>query len=162
MAHLLPCKSLHPADECLAFDCEGVRKLDQKSFVISEEYGPSVRLFDFLGRQVQRWAIPAEFKLCSDPMADQAIGAYPNRGIEGLALSSDGARLVAAMQGPLVQDGEVESEKCLGVNTRWLILDSRNVDAATKQLVYPLTDESTGISEVLGARCGSLFGDRTR
>ena len=80
----------------------------------------------------------------------QAVGTFPNRGIEGLALSVDGTRLIASMQGPLIQDGVVEGEKCLGLNTRWLVLDSQNSDGAlSKQLVYPLTDESTGVSEVL-------------
>ncbi len=144
-----------PESQRLAFDCEGVRKLDAKSFILSDEYGPSVRQFGNDGVELQRWQMPPEFKLnpnASEPSAqgDNAKGTFPNRGLEGLALSADGRQLVAAMQGPLVQDGVVESEKCLGVNTRWLVLDSRDPSKVeVPQFVYPLTDESTGVSEVL-------------
>ncbi len=123
--------------------------------MLSDEYGPSVRRFGSDGVQMQRWLIPPQFKLCINPVELLAQGktpqgTFPNRGIEGLAISSDGRRLIAAMQGPLIQDGVVESEKCLGVHTRWLMLDSRDTESADcQQFVYPLTDESTGVSEVL-------------
>lgn len=134
----------------LAFDCEGLRLVNSKSIVVTDEYGPSVRLFSIDGRQQQRWSMPVDFKLCAEPTKPGVRGTYPNRGLEGVALSTDGATIVAAMQGPLVQDGVIEGEKCLGVNTRWLMLDSRNSSAkATQQFVYPLTDETTGVSEVL-------------
>ena len=137
-------------NQSLAFDCEGLRLVNSKSIVVTDEYGPSVRLFSIDGRQQQRLSMPVDFKLCAEPTKPGVRGTYPNRGLEGVALSTDGATIVAAMQGPLVQDGVIEGEKCLGVNTRWLMLDSRNSSAkATQQFVYPLTDETTGVSEVL-------------
>jgi hypothetical protein len=102
------------------------------------------------GNQEHAWTLPTEFKLCPQPNEPAAIGAFTNRGLEGLARSVDGTKLVAAMQGPLLQDGAVEGEKCLGLNTRWLVFDRQNKHAAaSKQLVYQLTDESTGVSEIL-------------
>lgn len=136
--------------QSVAFDCEGMRVLDPKSLVLSDEYGPSVRLFGMDGNQEHAWTLPTEFKLCPQPNEPAAIGAFTNRGLEGLARSVDGTKLVAAMQGPLLQDGAVEGEKCLGLNTRWLVFDRQNKHAAaSKQLVYQLTDESTGVSEIL-------------
>ncbi|MDX1930290.1 MAG: esterase-like activity of phytase family protein [Pirellulaceae bacterium] len=136
--------------ESIAFDCEGIRQFDSKSFAISDEYGPSVRLFDASGKQFDHWGLPSAFRLCANSNEKGAMGTFPNRGLEGLARSRDGGQLIAAMQGALVQDGVVEGEKCLGLNTRWLVIDSQNKRAGrTKQLVYPLTDESTGVSEVL-------------
>ena len=138
------------ATQSVAFDCEGIRCLNPKSMAISDEYGPSLRLFGTDGMQQKQWTLPADFRLCENPAARGARGTFPNRGIEGLALSTDGKLLIAAMQGPLVQDGVVEGEKCLGLNTRWLVLDSQSTtNPPLKQLLYRLTDESTGISEVL-------------
>jgi hypothetical protein len=134
----------------LALDSEAMRVLDPKTFALSDEYGPSVGLFGFDGKQQRRWKLPTEFALAVGAAAPLEVGTYPNRGLEGLALSADGTQLVAAMQGPLVQDGVIEGEKCLGLNTRWLVLDRRDPEIAPlKQLAYPLTDESTGVSEVL-------------
>jgi hypothetical protein len=107
-------------------------------------------LFGSDGTQQHHWSLPQEFMLCESPHEKGAIGTFPNRGLEGLARSFDGMQIIAAMQGPLVQDGVVEGAKCLGINTRWLALDVQDKSSnATKHWVYPLTDESTGVSEVL-------------
>ncbi len=131
----------------LAHDSEGLRLLEGGTLVISEEYGPSVTLFSRSGQRLKPWTIPSQFKLCSDPDASNAVGTFPNRGLEGLATSTDGQFIIAAMQGPLIQDGRVESGKCLGTTTRWLCLDRRTGE--THQWLYPLCDESSGVSEIL-------------
>ena len=131
----------------LALDSEGLRMIDSKSIAITDEYGPSLRLFGIDGIQQRYWPLPSEFALNPLPNAPGARGTFPNRGLEGLAKSSDGKQLIAAMQGPLIQDGVVEGEKCLGVNTRWLCVDMTT--GKSKQWVYPLSNESTGVSEVL-------------
>lgn len=144
--------SVNPgAKESLALDSEGLRLFDAKTWVISDEYGPAIHLFGRDGRRTERWDLPISFRLCATPDKPDAVGTYPNRGMEGLAISSDGKKLVGAMQGPLVQDGTVEGDKCLGLFTRWLVLDRETTvrDRSHSQWVYPLTDESTGVSEVL-------------
>ncbi len=135
------------ADGLQALDSEGIRLIDSKWLAISEEYGPSISQFDLLGRRVRQWSLPDGFALSRNPHLPEARGTFPNRGLEGLTLSTDGSMLVAAMQGPLIQDGQVEGEKCLGVNTRLLTLSL--IGQPTKQWVYRLTDESAGISEIL-------------
>lgn len=75
------------------------------------------------------------------------VGTFTNRGLEGIAVTPDQSRLVAAMQGPLVQDGRIENNKCLGLITRWFSYNLDNGESA--EWVYPLDDESTGVSEVL-------------
>ncbi len=74
-------------------------------------------------------------------------GTFTNRGMEGVTLIPGSDRYLIAMQGPLIQDGRVEANKCLGLKTRWILgeLSSNR----TREIVYPLTDESTGVSEVL-------------
>jgi hypothetical protein len=57
------------------------------------------------------------------------------------------------MQGPLVQDGRLENNKCYGTWTRWLVIDMQDGSigqgGSTVQWSYALDDESTGVSEVL-------------
>lgn len=139
------------ATESLALDSEGLRLFDAKSWIVSDEYGPAIHLFGLDGSRTERWDLPSSFRLCATPDQPDAVGTYPNRGMEGLAISSDGKKFVGAMQGPLIQDGAVEGEKCLGLFTRWLVLDKETAgrDRSQSQWVYPLTDESTGVSEIL-------------
>ncbi|MCU0714843.1 MAG: esterase-like activity of phytase family protein [Pirellula sp.] len=144
--------SLKPgAKESLALDSEGLRLFDDKTWIISDEYGPAIHLFGRDGVRTERWELPSSFRLCASPDMPNAIGTYPNRGMEGLAISSDRSKFIGAMQGPLVQDGIVEGDKCLGLYTRWLVMNRETAgrDKSHAQWVYPLTDESTGVSEVL-------------
>lgn len=144
--------SLKPGTkESLALDSEGLRLFDAKTWILSDEYGPAIHLFGHDGTRTERWELPRAFRLCATPDEPDAVGTYPNRGMEGLAVSSDGKQFIGAMQGPLVQDGVVEGDKCLGLFTRWLAMNSDTAgrDRFHSQWVYPLTDESTGVSEVL-------------
>ena len=131
----------------LALDGEGLRLLNDRTLLISEEYGPSISVFGQDGRRLKPFAIPAEFRLSASPEAPDAQGTFPNRGLEGLALSVDGRQVLSVMQGPLIQDGRIVDGKCLGLATRWLCID--RIDGSTKQFLYPLTDESSGVSEIL-------------
>ena len=51
------------------------------------------------------------------------------------------------IQSPLIQDGEMNEDKCLGLNCRWIIFDAdRQLE---KEVVYQLDDLKAGVSEVL-------------
>lgn len=130
-----------------SLDPEGIRRSADGLFVISDEYGPSIDWFDREGLLQKSLSIPDHFKLSEKLSPPMTRGTYTNRGIEGISLSPDGRWLIAAMQGPLVQDGRIENNKCLGLATRWLVCDLQN--GATKEWLYLLDDESTGLSEVL-------------
>jgi hypothetical protein len=132
----------------LALDSEGLRVLNQKALIISDEYGPSVSSFDLRGERTGTYVLPKGFSLCEAPSQVSATGTYPNRGLEGLAITPNGSTLIAAMQGPLVQDGRLEGDKCLGLHTRWVRWDL-TADTGTSQLLYVLADESSGVSEIL-------------
>ncbi len=71
---------------------------------------------------------------------------FPNRGLEGVAITPSGERMVAVLQSPLIQDGEIIENQCRGLNCRWLVY---NQGQLSKQVVYPLDNVSTGVSEVL-------------
>lgn len=143
----LQLKNWDKTDRCPSYDPEGIRTMGQDRVVISDEYGPYLDLFSKDGQHLKNFALPKSFALSEKQSPAFVQGTYTNRGLEGVAVSPDGKTLVGVMQGPLVQDGRVENSKCLGVWTRWIALDIAT--GITKQWVYQLDDESTGVSEVL-------------
>ncbi|MFN7738007.1 MAG: esterase-like activity of phytase family protein [Pirellula sp.] len=132
---------------CPSYDPEGIRCLGSERVVISDEYGPNIDIFDRSGRMMKSVALPSRYALSERRSTPMTVGTFTNRGLEGIAVTPDQSRLVAAMQGPLVQDGRIENNKCLGLITRWFSYNLDNGESA--EWVYPLDDESTGVSEVL-------------
>jgi hypothetical protein len=130
-----------------ALDPEGLRRLPGGELLISDEYGPHLAVFSADGKLQREYLLPERFRLAAGPDYAHRTGVYPNRGLEGVSSSPDGRWIVAAMQGALIEDGRVEKEKCLGINTRWILLDSDNRKSV--EVVYQLDSESSGVSEVL-------------
>lgn len=142
-------------------DPEGVRRSPRGTLWISEEYGPWIDEFSMDGVHLRRIAPPARFQIATpdgDPARElpphNARGRQPNRGFEGLAISEDGSRLWAILQGPLIQDGALgmENER-IGRNVR--VLEVHPESGATREFVYTMNSAAAGISEVLS------FEDRT-
>jgi hypothetical protein len=134
-------------ERCPSFDPEGIRSMGNAGVIISDEYGPYIDQFSKEGKHIRNFAIPKSFLLSEKQTPSLVQGAFSNRGLEGVAVSPDGRTIIGAMQGPLVQDGRIEKNKCLGVWTRWIVIDAQS--GKSKQWVYRLDDESTGVSEVL-------------
>jgi hypothetical protein len=144
---LEPIRSWNGSGHAPSLDPEGIRYASGDRLVISDEYGPSLDWFDRDGALRDSLPVPDHFRLSEKLSPPMTRGTFPNRGIEGISLTPNGRCLVAAMQGPLVQDGRIESNKCLGLATRWLVYDLRG--GPPKEWLYLLDDESTGVSEVL-------------
>jgi hypothetical protein len=106
-----------------AFDPEGIRKLDGANFIISDEYGPRVVLVDESGKVARELKVPEAFRLREPVDGKYTRGAFPNRGLEGVAVTPSGNRYVAVIQSPLVQ--------------------------VARQVVYQLDNVKAGVSEVL-------------
>ena len=140
-------KGWNEPGRCPSYDPEGVRCLGNDTLVISDEYGPYIDLFGIDGSHRKSFQLPTTFPLSERRTVPFTEGAFTNRGFEGVALSSDRKTIIGAMQGPLVQDGRIEKSKCIGLWTRWLVIDIET--GKTKQLAYPMDDETTGVSEVL-------------
>lgn len=132
--------------ECPSLDPEGFRRLGS-NVIASDEYGPSIQTFGIEGGFVSKLPLPPKFALAERRTPAMQQGTFSNRGLEGLSVTPDQSLIVGAMQGPLVQDGRIENNKCLGVRTRWICYQV----ATTKfsELLYELDDETTGVSEVL-------------
>jgi hypothetical protein len=135
----------------LRLDPEGVRVSPQGTLYISDEYGPFLYEFDMKGRRLASLPIPARFQVPNpqaDPKEELAMnktGRVPNRGMEGLAITPDGSKLVGIMQSPLIQDGGRK-----GTNVRILEIDIAR--RKTREFVYVLDSFHTGISEIVAIK----------
>ena len=142
-------------DRNLRLDPEGVRVGRGGELFVSDEYGPVVYQFDAAGKRVRALPVPAKFRVAKpnkSPAAElpphNTAGRVPNRGMEGLAITPDGAKLLGAMQGPLIQDGALDAKGGhAGVNCRLLEIDI--VSGKTREFVYRLDGPVHGVSEVV-------------
>jgi hypothetical protein len=136
------------------FDPEGLRIAPGGELLISEEYGPSIHEFSKDGQRIRNFAIPARYLIANpSPVALEEArntsGRQPNRGLEGLAITPDGKYIIAALQGPLIQDSipaAVEGKRT-GVCCRFIEVELAT--GKTRELLYPLDQPANGISEIL-------------
>lgn len=149
------CSAIDPQrpDGGLRFDPEGLRSDGERLF-LSDEYGPAVVQFDPSGRRVRQVPLPARFRIAQSHAAPEEelrqnqSGRIPNRGLEGLAISADGSRLYAAMQGPLIQDSAPGAKgRRYGRYVR--LLEIAPANGHLRELAVPLDDVQTGVSEIL-------------
>ncbi len=130
------------------YDPEGIRAGADGTMFVVDEYGPSLDVFSNSGRRVRRLSIPEKFRSTNahgDPkveLQNSRAGRVPNRGFEGLAVSPDRSKLLAAMQSPLIQDGGRD-----GVNVRLLEFSAETGD--TREMVYVLDNAEYGLSEIV-------------
>ena len=127
-------------------DPEGIRVAnDGRSVFISDEYGPYVYEFDRRsGRRLRVFTLPAKFAASrlspvgADEISGNTSGRVANKGMEGLAITPDGKKLVGIMQNSLIQDG--------GPTLRIVTIDIPS--GRTREYAYTLTTGS-GASEIL-------------
>ena len=131
-------------------DSEGIAVAPDGTLWISDEYGPHILQFDQTGKQIGALKAPEGFEIATPgpnlktEMATNKIGRATNRGAEGLTITPSGRYLAIAMQSPLLQDGGQK-----GLNSRIVIYDLQNKNAAPRQFIYPFDDTKMGISEIL-------------
>jgi hypothetical protein len=127
-------------------DPEAVRvSADGKSIFVSDEYGPYIYQFDrATGQRIKSFALPGNLAVSNlsaqgaVEIANNATGRVANKGIEGLAITPDGKKLVGILQAPLAQDK--------GKNVRIVTIDIAS--GATSEFAYKLTTGS-GVSEIV-------------
>jgi len=144
------------------FDTEGIRvSADGESVFISDEYGPYVYQFDrFSGVRLRSYALPQKFYVANqhpvgnDEITGNTIGRTANKGMEGLAITPDGTKLVGIMQNALIQDA---NEGGAAVNLlRIVTIDVAN--GTTHECAYLLTTGS-GVSEILAINSHEFLVD---
>ncbi len=136
-------------------DPEGIRIRNRDSVFVSDEYGPFLVEFSRSGRTQRQFSTPhsiAVANLSADPKEEDAknkTGRAANSGWEGLAITPDGSKLIAATQKSLLQDRlEENGKKVPGIHTRLVEFDL-STTASTRQLVYTLDTAKNGVSELL-------------
>ncbi len=136
-----------PHQPWTAFDPESVRMLPDKSLLISDEYGPHIVIVDESGRISNEFTVPDKFRLRSPENGTFSKGVYSNRGLEGIAVTPSGSRMIAIPQSPLIQDAVIENGYCMGLNCRCVVFDGNH--NCIREVVYQLDDLTSGTSEIL-------------
>lgn len=141
------------------FDSEAIAPWEGKT-VVSEEYGPTIAMFDNDGKMQLRWPVPDRFFVAkpsgneAEEIKNNTAGRQPNAGFEGLCSDGNGG-LLAILQRPLLQDGGLDANgKRVGRNVRLLQMCGPN--CKPREFVYVLDDPSAGVSEICHAG-GSEF-----
>jgi hypothetical protein len=88
-------------------DNEGLAVLPDGDYLVSSETGPSIRIFGRDGVEKSSLPVPARFAVAP---AGQATA---NATLEGLTISPDGRRIVAAMEGALAGDTDATLHRFL-------------------------------------------------
>ncbi|MFK7768798.1 MAG: esterase-like activity of phytase family protein [Mariniblastus sp.] len=139
----------------LRLDPEGIRIATDGNIWISDEYGPRIIEFTPTGKFI-RELTPPEHYLISNPGLSKAdenpknqSGRQCNRGMEGLAMSSDSKTIFGLMQSPLLQDAfrATIADKPIGLNCRLLTLSVD--DNSTSEVIYQLEDVANKLNEIL-------------
>jgi hypothetical protein len=135
-------------------DPEAVRVRADGSWLITEEYGPWIDIFESDGRHRERLKTPAPYLAAihtANPEEEvpprATTGRQANRGLESLTfLPGRDDAWFAFPQSPLLQDGALNvKNKRVGVDMRiW-----KHTAGEDKQYVYRLDDSSYGVNEVL-------------
>jgi hypothetical protein len=136
------------------FDPEAIRLGPTGSLYISDEYGPYIYEFDSTGHQIRALDVPARYSIAhpsaskEEEVANNHSGRVANAGFESLATSTDGKRVYALIQLPLLQDSQrTKKGKTKGLNCRLLEITLAN--GATREFLYPLEDAGTRTCEML-------------
>jgi hypothetical protein len=132
----------------LRLDPEGVRVSRTGTVFLSDEYGPHVYEFDLRGKRLRSLPVPAKFLIANprakedEEIAANTSGRVTNKGMEGLAITPDGSKLLGALQSPLIQDGGRQ-----GLNIRLVEIDVKS--GASREFLYPLTKAGLVVSEIV-------------
>lgn len=137
----LPGLTSGPAAGKISLDPEGVRFLSDRSFYVSDEYGANVYYFDGAGRLQGVIRPPAALlprdasgSLSYSSLVDPVTGRRPNQGLEGMAVTPDGKKLVTLLQSATIQDSTGNQQD--RTNTRLMIYDI----SGTRTPTTPIAD----------------------
>lgn len=123
-------------------DTEGIVRMPNGEFWLSEEYSPSLLRISSTGTVLSRLvphglALPRPGYPVTDTLPAIFADRQDNQGFESLALSPDGRTLYTALQSPRTYPDETAGKSSRAV--RVLAVDTAT-ERATAEFVYPLED----------------------
>ncbi len=172
-----------------SFDPEGlVIDPNTGDFIVADEYGPSVYVFDREGRLQTIFDVPANLvpfvgstvnyvalrDACGamgappqPPLCAADGGRQDNRGYEGLAVAPDGKLLYAVLQDPLIDEtGTGTNNGRNSRNVRIVVYDndhaSPSYGTSLKQLVYQLEPQAAVAARINAQIPGNATGTDPR
>ncbi len=125
----------------ISLDSEAVAFLPDGSFYVSDEYAAGIYLFDTTGKQTGAiQTVPALLPTTAGALnfnADKApdTGRRNNQGLEALAVTPDGKRLVTILQSATVQDTAGKNNATRN-NTRILVYDISTTRTPTQPIAH--------------------------
>ncbi|MGU3493121.1 esterase-like activity of phytase family protein [Xanthobacteraceae bacterium A53D] len=140
------------------FDLESVQKVGD-SLWFGEEFGPFLIETDLSGKVKGVHGAKVDGKLVRspdhptvttppNPSGKVAFEAGRSKGFEGMALSPDGTRLYALLEGPLLDPQTGEKEKVDGVEVLRIVeFDVQKKDWTGRSWKYPLAEAGTSIGD---------------
>lgn len=144
-AHLV---STDPNHQWTALDLEGIRRLPDGKLLLSDEYGPHVLIADLSGKVQEEYPVPEKFlRRARTEGGFRTRGVAYNRGLEGIAITPSGNRVLTMPQSPLVQDSVEYKGMSLGVNCRCIVYGAHH--ECVREIVYQMDSKRNGLSEVL-------------
>ena len=146
----------------LSLDPEGFAIGRGGTFFVADEYGPAVLEFDRDGRLLRRLPTPANLIPREPGGAVNHVAGRPtisagrqdNRGFEGLAITPDGSRLYAILQGPLMEEGDPDGRSSRNVR---IVEYGTSTGQPGRQFIYRL-DPVASINDAIpdaGHRLGA-------
>jgi hypothetical protein len=133
-----------------SFDSEGIVRLPNGHFLVSDEYGPAVYEFGANGTKLRAFTTPDNLIPRQGGTVNYVdgrpiitTGRQDNRGFEGLTVSKDGTKAYAILQDPLVDEG-TDGGTPDGRRSRNLRIVEFDVATglSTKQFIYQLEDRA--------------------
>lgn len=131
-----------------SLDPEGLTRLPNGNFLVSDEYGPSVLEINAAGKVLRTFTTPANIIAKNGNALDYVngrptitSGRQDNRGFEGITVSADGKTAYAILQDPLVNEG-AQNDGRRSRNVRIVAFDTVT-GTSTSQFIYQLEDAST-------------------
>jgi hypothetical protein len=134
-------------------DSEGLVRMADGSFWVSDEYGPHLAHFDATGKTLER-INPFGTGTGARTIPLVFATRRANRGMEGLTVTPDGKTLVGIMQSPMYNPSRTAVTN--SVVLRILTFDIAT--GATKQYVYLMEDPTlTGCSEIMAVNATTFL-----
>ena len=124
----------------ISLDAEGLAFLSDGTFYVSDEYGANVYYFDATGKLTGVIKPPAAILprdangVSYSSLVDGISGRRVNQGLEGMAITPDGKRLVTLAQSATLQDST--SSQQTRTNTRLMIYDISTTRTPTAPVAH--------------------------